>query len=512
MIKRPRQTTFVFNLIAVIILVGSFTVYNLFERTKQHIETTAINSQIQYISDVTNNMSDSIRNLIKADMFETLKTSINLREEIESSLRFFITDRYRYIYIVDKDDNNMNEFRFLLDASKNEDEKSEFEEPYIPLNIDAWNNVYKTKKENYFRYDGNENIWITYLKPIVIDGEVSAIIAIDFSLQTSEIIISTLNELTISFQILIVFSIIIFFVIAGFSYMDSKREKAKALLYSQLKETNIILQNKTEELEDKSEKISEFNKTLTQKVEDEVTKNREKDKQILEQSRLAQMGEMIGMIAHQWRQPLAAISSTSAAINLKATLGKLDPSIAIELSSKISEYSQHLSTTIDDFRGFFKPNKEVVKTNFTDLTNSVLGIVEMSIKNHSINIIKDLQHHDSFISYPNELKQVILNLIKNAEDILIDKSIQDPYIKISSYQEDNAMVLEISDNGGGISDEILEKVFDPYFSTKKEKDGTGLGLYMSKTIVETHCDGTLTVKNGVDGAIFKISFLLESIK
>ena len=246
-------------------------------------------------------------------------------------------------------------------------------------------------------------------------------------------------------------------------------------------------------------------KLLELKIAQRTQELQQKDKQMLQQSRLAQMGEMIGMIAHQWRQPLAAISATSADINVKATLGKLEETKAIELSDKILEYSQHLSNTIDDFREFFKPNKERKETSFTELLGSVLGIVETTIQNQNVKIIQDLQCHDTFYSYPNELKQVILNLIKNAEDVLLEKEIRNAYIKIKTYKENDGMVLEVSDNGGGVPDDILDKIFDPYFSTKTAKDGTGLGLYMSKTIIETHCAGSLCASNGIDGAIFKIT-------
>jgi len=212
------------------------------------------------------------------------------------------------------------------------------------------------------------------------------------------------------------------------------------------------------------------------------------------------MGEMISMIAHQWRQPLAAISSTSGAINIKAQLHKLDDKSALELSAKISEFSQHLSSTIDDFREFFKSNKEKKETNYDILVDSVLRIIETSITNKNIIIEKDLQSKNIFYTYPNEIKQVILNLLKNAEDILIENNIDNPKIFIKTYEN----ILEIGDNGGGVPDDIIEKIFDPYFSTKIQRNGTGLGLYMSKTIIDDHCEGILSVHNNDEGAVFTI--------
>ncbi len=255
-------------------------------------------------------------------------------------------------------------------------------------------------------------------------------------------------------------------------------------------------------------KIEELNRNLEKRVAEEVRKNEEKQRQLLHQSRLAQMGEMISMIAHQWRQPLSAISSSSLAINIKAKLGKLDKETAIELSEKISEYSQHLSATIDDFREFFKPNRGKEETTFEELVKSALSIVEISLKNRQIEHIEDLRCHMRLKTYPNELKQVILNLIKNAEDALTERDIPNPKIEIRTYRDGERAILEVRDNAGGVPETIIDKIFDPYFSTKLEKNGTGLGLYMSKTIVEEHCGGSLSVENGEEGAIFKI--VLES--
>ncbi len=258
------------------------------------------------------------------------------------------------------------------------------------------------------------------------------------------------------------------------------------------------------ELASKSIELEDFNNTLIDKIEKEVAKNRKKDKQLLQQSRLAQMGEMLSMIAHQWRQPLAAISATSNSLYIKSKQDKLNKDKVMELSQKISEYTQHLSITIDDFREFFKPNKKNIEINYHKLIKSVLAIVETSIRNKNIHIIQDLNCNETFTTYPNELKQVILNLIKNAEDVLLEKKIKDPTIKIVTYTKEDRYILEISDNAGGIPEDIIEKIFDPYFSTKKEKDGTGLGLYMSKMIIEEHCCGELTVANMGNGALFKV--------
>jgi signal transduction histidine kinase len=250
----------------------------------------------------------------------------------------------------------------------------------------------------------------------------------------------------------------------------------------------------------KTASLQDLNDHLEVKISNAVEKVEEQNQQLIQQSRLVQMGEMVSMIAHQWRQPLSAISAVSGGITLKAKLDMLDSKTAIELSEKISEYAQHLSATINDFRDFFKPNKEKKDTTFNELVQSVLKIMEVSITNQNITLIKKLDSDVVFHTYPNELKQVILNLMKNAEDILLDNEIKNPIITIETKENS----LSISDNGGGVPKDILDKIFDPYFSTKLEKNGTGLGLYMSKMIVEEHCNGELSVSNTEDGAIFTI--------
>ncbi|MCK5110573.1 MAG: PAS domain S-box protein [Arcobacteraceae bacterium] len=237
----------------------------------------------------------------------------------------------------------------------------------------------------------------------------------------------------------------------------------------------------------------------------DLTEIKQKDELIQQQSKLALMGEMISMIAHQWRQPLNIIG----AINMKVET-KLDFEETItaqyyeHVSEGINKQLSYMSKTIDDFRDFFKPSTGKENTNFNKLINSVFSIVRTSIINKNIKIITQLDCDENFDTYASELTQVILSIIKNAQDVLLDKNIKKPYIKLKTYIEKDKYILKIYDNGGGIPDHIINKIFDPYFSTKTEKHGTGLGLYMSKTIIEEHCGGKLTVSNNKDGAVFKI--------
>ena len=232
----------------------------------------------------------------------------------------------------------------------------------------------------------------------------------------------------------------------------------------------------------------------------DITELKRAQHQLVQQNRLAQMGEMISMIAHQWRQPLSAISATSGSITLKAKLGKLNKENAIELSTSITDYAQHLSSTIDDFRNFFKEKKHKESVSLKEIVNATLAIVKMSLEKSNIDMVTNLTSDKEIQIYANELKQVVLNIIKNAQDALIEQNIQNPKIEI--YADDTTII--ISDNAGGVPEAIIDKIFEPYYSTKMKKDGTGLGLYMSKIIIEEHCGGKLSVANDKNGAVFTI--------
>ncbi len=242
------------------------------------------------------------------------------------------------------------------------------------------------------------------------------------------------------------------------------------------------------------------NELLLEKIQAEEIKNKTQEKLMQQQHRLAQMGEMISMIAHQWRQPLSAISATSGVLSIKAKMNRLDMQTVTDLSDKITGFSQHLSSTIDDFRNFFKTNKAKQNTDFKKIIDKILKIIENSLKQKNIELKIEIDSIEEFLTFENELMQVILNLIKNAEDALLENSINNPKIIITIKDR----ILTLSDNAGGIPKDIIDKIFEPYFSTKTKKDGTGLGLYMSKIIIQEHCAGKIYVENEENGAKFTI--------
>ena len=258
-------------------------------------------------------------------------------------------------------------------------------------------------------------------------------------------------------------------------------------------------------------KIEELNNVLEDKVKEEVEKNRLKDKLMFQQSRLAQMGEMISMIAHQWRQPLNNLSMLNQSIVLKYKIKKLDDEMMEYFKLNSKKQITQMSQTIDDFRDFFKPEKEKIKFSINDLIDDTIDIIKPFIDKNNINLTSHCNNDIVTIGYQNELGQVIINIINNAKDALLDKEIQEKNITIECTQIDENILIKISDNAGGIPENIIDNIFDPYFSTKEEKNGTGLGLYMSKVIVEEHMDGELNIKNISNGACFEIILRLGGV-
>lgn len=239
----------------------------------------------------------------------------------------------------------------------------------------------------------------------------------------------------------------------------------------------------------------------------DITSIKEQDHKLLMQTRMAQMGEMISMIAHQWRQPLSAIAASI--INFRFEIEMQDEKsdsqkLMLDELKRVDSYVSILTQTIDDFRNFYKPDKKAEDITLSSCVESALTIVENSLYAHNITIIKKYQKEPSLHLLKNEMMQVILNILKNAQDNFMQKEIADPTIVITCNATEDHATLEIEDNGGGIDNDIVEHIFDPYFSTKDEKNGSGLGLYMSKTIIEKHHKGQLLVRNTPEGACFSI--------
>lgn len=241
---------------------------------------------------------------------------------------------------------------------------------------------------------------------------------------------------------------------------------------------------------------------------------KENKKQILHQSRFALLGEMTSMIAHQWRQPLNTISISLAKFQLNLEANKYDlenqevrekfPSFVQNNLGKIEDYIQDLSGTIDSFAKIYKPSEQVEECNISESISHALRAFKNTLSHSEILIYEDLQSNSNSNIYKNEFIQICLNLLNNTYEHFLEREIENPKINIQTKDDKEFIEISICDNAGGVEPEIIEKIFDPYFSTKYTKNGNGLGLYMSKLIIEEHLEGKLDVENENGGAKFSI--------
>lgn len=275
-----------------------------------------------------------------------------------------------------------------------------------------------------------------------------------------------------------------------------------------LQQSKNQLENYNQQLEQEVKKRTQdldiLNKNLDRKVKEEVFQRQEQQQLLIHQSRLAAMGEMIGAIAHQWRQPLNALSLVLQNQSINYHLGKLDEQTMNRSMEKSERLIAKMSTTIDDFRNFFKPNKHADWFNINQLIHTTVSLLEAQFKNHNIEINIHCGENLNIKGFQGEFSQVILNLMNNAKDTLLERHIKSPAITISAYNIPNGISITVHDNAGGIPPDIINKIYDPYFTTKEEGKGTGIGLYMSKTIVENNMQGKLSAFNDKDGASFII--------
>ena len=231
---------------------------------------------------------------------------------------------------------------------------------------------------------------------------------------------------------------------------------------------------------------------------------RQKDQLLLQQSRQAAMGEMLGNIAHQWRQPLNSLGLIVQELPIMFGLGKMNKEYLENNVQKAKQVIFHMSQTIDDFRNFFTPNKAKVSFEIGEVIRKTLSLVENSLLSQRIKTRISIAGESSISGYPNEFSQVLLNILLNARDAFAEKNIAEPQIEIAVATDDVATIITVTDNAGGIPKEVLGRVFEPYFTTKASDKGTGIGLFMAKTIIEKNMNGTLSVSNTREGAAFRI--------
>jgi two-component system, NtrC family, sensor kinase len=232
------------------------------------------------------------------------------------------------------------------------------------------------------------------------------------------------------------------------------------------------------------------------RIDDEMKQAMEKERLLIQQSKMATMGEMIGSIAHQWKQPLSVILMSNGVLKLNREIKDFSTEAEIDDSIKNIDNSVHnLSQTIDDFRNFFNPNKEKVIFNILEAFEDTFKLINSQFKNNNIEIIKDIKDVE-ILGFKNELLQVLINLLKNSKEILSIKSnLERKLIFINVDKIENEVIIKIKDNGNGISNDNIDKIFEAYFTTKEKEGGTGIGLYICKQIIEHSMKGKIEVSN-----------------
>jgi len=289
---------------------------------------------------------------------------------------------------------------------------------------------------------------------------------------------------------------------------DYKLIQEATLILDKLKEGkfgNILYEEaKSKELNVLKNVMNEMITNLENKILEEITHRTNQEKLMMQQSKLAAMGEMIGNIAHQWRQPISEINAVLMELETISRYSELKKEHLLESIKLCNGITEHMSTTISDFQNFFKPTKQKDEFSVLNACKKAISIISASLKNNNIELVFDIQEDNIIKGYSNEFSHAILNIISNAKDVLVSRKIKKPKIILSIKVGKEYTIIKIKDNANGIMIEDINSIFEPYFTTKSSKRGTGIGLYMTKMIIENNMHGFVNVKNTSHGALFTI--------
>jgi signal transduction histidine kinase len=283
--------------------------------------------------------------------------------------------------------------------------------------------------------------------------------------------------------------------------------KKNEQLFSLLAERTADLEKKRIELEMQNEELRETSQALTEETAAllrAMEDLREKEQLVIQQNRMAAMGEMLGNIAHQWRQPFNTLGLMVQDLGLSYESGGFSKELLDNNIGKVMEILLHLSQTIDDFSNFATPDKEMTLFNVDQVIVKTISLIKESFKNNHIAIDISSSDDPQINGYPHEYAQALLNILMNARDAFLESRKDNARIIVRSWVENGRSVVTITDNAGGIKANILGKIFEPYFTTKDLGKGTGVGLFLSKTIIEKNMRGRLSARNTGDGVELRI--------
>jgi signal transduction histidine kinase len=349
-------------------------------------------------------------------------------------------------------------------------------------------NMDQSKEFSLYGYKNDTAIIISFMPIFSIDQAKRPSAYIVAYVKSDQIIRILNNFLYINFASLIVIALIMLQIYQTLSHKDElKKEVAK-----------------------KTNELFKLNQSLEARIVEEVEKNRKNELQMYEQSKNASLGEMIGNIAHQWRQPLSAITSTASSVKLNNQLGILDKDEIENNMDVIIHKANYLSETINTFRNFLNKNKSIETFLLEDMIEESINIINVTLKEYHIDlkVTIDKTSKSTVTGIKNEVSQVLINILNNAKDTLLEKNIDNKYINLSLKNEDDKALITIEDNGKGIPIHIMPKIFEPYFTTKHQSQGTGLGLHMCYKIVTESLQGKIWAQNTNKGAKFFIEIPL----
>ncbi len=250
------------------------------------------------------------------------------------------------------------------------------------------------------------------------------------------------------------------------------------------------------EVSQKTQELQELNNNLEHKISQAIDENKKQQALLEQQSRLAALGEMIGNIAHQWRQPLSVTTTVVSGLQVKQDVGiSITTEMISHAADTVVHQANYLSQTIDDFRDFIKNENEKESFNLSKVVNDTSSLLDATLKANEIELALALDDTIAYNGYPNQLSQVLMNIVNNAKDAFQGKNQEIKQIFIKTMQDENHIKIEIIDNAGGIPQEIKSKVFDPYFTTKHQNKGTGLGLYICAKIIQKYFNGKVHIED-----------------
>ncbi|MGB5919067.1 sensor histidine kinase [Arcobacter sp.] len=371
---------------------------------------------------------------------------------------------------------------FILRRNKNID--SEILKDNIIKNINVKMKSIENALNNFTKKFTSKELDNLNLQINSISIYITSLINYDLSIAINE-----KNDTQKVFNTIIVFSIISIFFVFLFSILLS------IFVTNNFKQLNDSLEKNVDE---KTKELIALNKFLKNKISKEVLQNRKKDIIMFHQARFASLGEMLNNIAHQWRQPLGSITMIVQSFQTKMYLGKLTNEFIDEKVNDALLLANNMSNTLDDFKNFFSPDKAKIKFDIEKCIEHSIDLSKYLLSKENIKIELVAKDKITLNSYYNEISHVFLNIISNSKDALssnVDKN--DRIIKIMVNKYKNNAIINMLDNGGGIPQEIVPKIFEPYYTTKYKSAGTGIGLYMSKQIIEKHIHGSIIYKNVV---------------